>query len=456
MTTPGDALSPLDGRYGDRLAHLSDYFSEKALMRSRCEIELAWLEALDGTGLLSKLAGDERKRVDAARKGFSDQDFARIKEIEQTTRHDVKACELFLREKLALKNPNLVHFGLTSEDVNNLAYSRLLKRYLEREQVPLLKRVAARLADLAERWKAEPFPTRTHGQLASPSTAGKEFAVFLSRVLRIERQIAASRFRGKLGGATGNWSALLAAFPSFDWIAFSRRFVEDLGLELNLATTQIEDHDAWAGYFNLTRAANNVLLDLDQDVWMYLCLGYLREAARAGEVGSSTMPHKVNPIRFENSEGNLQLSNALLVELSNKLTRSRMQRDLSDSTVERNIGVALAHAHLAAEETLAGLERIELDSARCRRELEESPELLAEPIQTILRTAGVADPYELLKQLTRGKDVGGEALHTFIESLPVDEVVKARLRALKTVEYVGAATRICEEVVAQARKELGS
>lgn len=450
-----EALSPLDGRYGDRLAPLSRYFSEKALVATRCQVELAWAETLTQLGIFPSLSSDERTRFAAVRAGFGDREFARIKELEAATRHDVKACELFLRERLQLANPNVLHFGLTSEDVNNLAYSLLLRDYLAQAQLPLLDRLIARLADLAARWRSAPFPTRTHGQLASPSTAGKELAVFLSRLLRHRRKLAAHQFKGKLNGATGNWSALFAACPDRDWVAITRRFVEQQGLSPNLVTTQIEDHDGWADYLNRVRQLNNVVLDLDQDVWLYLSFGYFRQVPARSEVGSSTMPHKVNPIRFENSEGNLGLSNALLVELSNKLCRSRMQRDLSDSTVERNLGVALGHAHLAWEETVAGLERLELDEARCRAELEQNPALLAEPIQTILRLAGAEDPYELLRQATRGKPFHEAQLQDLIEALPVDEPVRRQLRALRVYDYLGAAERICDEVVAEARKVVG-
>ncbi|HEY3446736.1 MAG TPA: adenylosuccinate lyase [Myxococcales bacterium] len=457
LTAPRDALGPLDGRYRDRLEPVAACFSELALMRARCEVELDYLLALDETGLLPKLEPAERTAVDALRQVFGHEDYERIKALEKDTRHDVKACELFLREKLALRHPNHLHFGLTSEDVNNLAYTSMLEAYRSREQLPQLDRLLDRLAALAERFKAVPFPTRTHGQRATPSTLGKELGVFLWRLVRLRRKLAAHRFYGKLGGATGNHAAMIAVFPAFDWLGFARRFVEERrGLAFNLATTQIEDHDSWAEYFNLTRQVNNVLLDLDQDVWMYLSLGLLREETVKGEVGSSTMPHKVNPIRFENSEGNLSLANALLVELSNKLCRSRMQRDLSDSTVERNMGVALGHGHLAAGETLAGLERLGVDEARCRAELEASPELLAEPMQTILRAAGlVGDPYELLKVATRGQTVTRAGLDVLVDSLNVDAAVKTRLRALRVTEYVGASQRICEEVVAEARKELG-
>jgi len=449
-----DAISPLDERYSERVGHLAACFSERALMRSRCEVELRYLLALAEAKLFPRLDSGERQRVTALLESFGEPDYARIKSIEATTRHDVKACELFLREKLELKNPNLVHFGLTSEDVNNLAYTLLFKRYLQTEQLPLLDRLMEKLSALAQAWRSTPFPARTHGQMASPTTAGKEMAVFLNRLVRLRRALRELRFAGKLNGATGNYAAMLAALPDFDWPSFARAFLEGLGLELNPATTQIEDHDTWATYFNLTRQVNNVLLDLDQDAWLYISYGYLREPPRAGEVGSSTMPHKVNPIRFENSEGNLGLSNALLVELSNKLCRSRMQRDLSDSTVVRNVGVALAHAWLAMIETLAGLERVALDEARCLAELEASPELLAEPIQTLLRVAGHPDPYEALKRLTRGKAITRAELERFVDELEVDASTKARLRALKVAEYYGAAPAICDEVIRLAREEL--
>lgn len=451
-----DALSPLDGRYRGSVEGVAACFSEYALMRARCEVELDWLLALDETGLLPRLEPSERAAIDSLRGFFGPEDHERIKAIEKDTRHDVKAVELFLRERLGIRHSSHLHFGLTSEDVNNLAYCSMLEAYRSREQLPQLDRLLDRLASLADRTKAVPFPTRTHGQRATPSTLGKELSVFLWRLLRLRRKLNAHRFYGKLGGATGNYAAMVAAFPAFDWIGFASRFVEGRGLAFNLATTQIDDHDSWAEYFNLTRQVNNVLLDLDLDVWMYLSLGLLKEEVVPGEVGSSTMPHKVNPIRFENSEGNLSLANALLVELSSKLCRSRMQRDLSDSTVERNIGVALAHGHLAGSETLAGLERLGVDEARCRGELEASPELLAEPMQTILRAAGVAgDPYELLKVATRGQAVSRAGLDVLVDSLSVDAAVKTRLKALRVPEYVGLSQRICELVVAEARKELG-
>lgn len=449
-------ISPLDGRYASRVGHLASYFSEFALARGRCGVELAYLKALDQTGLFAPLADAEKERIENAKKVFSEDDFARIKTIEKEINHDVKACELFLRERLKLRNPNLVHFGLTSEDINNLAYTLLLNAYREEEQLPLLRRLGQRLGEMAERWKAVAFPARTHGQPASPTTAGKELAVFLSRLLRQYRDIASFRFRGKLNGATGNYSALLAAFPKHDWLAFSRQFVEGLGLEANLCTTQIEDHDTWSAYFSLTKRINNIVLDMDLDLWEYISRGWFCQRAVAGEVGSSTMPHKVNPINFENSEGNLHLSNALLTSLADNLTRSRMQRDLSNSTTSRNIGVALAHSHLAILETLSGLERLELDEAAIERDLETTPEVLTEAYQTILKIAGIDNPYALLKDFARGRPVKLDELRRFLDGLDVAGSVKARLKALRVQDYVGDAARICQLIVEEAKAELGS
>ncbi len=448
------AISPLDGRYGARLQHLSAYFSEFALMRARCQVELLYVKALNETGLFTKLASEEVQRIEQALEYFSEEDYHCIKEIENTTRHDVKACEIFLREKVKLHNNNLIHFGLTSEDINNLAYNLLLKTFLETEHLSLFRELLENLCSGASQWKSIPFPARTHGQKASPTTAGKEIAVFINRLLRQYRKLKAFRFMGKLNGAVGNFSAMLAAFPNFDWISFSDRFVESLGLTPNIATTQIEDHDTWAEYFNLTRQINNIVIDLDQDFWNYISHDLFHEEVKAGEVGSSTMPHKVNPINFENSEGNLMLSNSLLTMLSDKLCRSRMQRDLSDSTVERNIGVALSHSYLALTETIKGLQKVRINEAKCRQDLEESPELLSEPIQTILKTAGVEDPYTLLKQFTRGKAITQDELLQFIDELDVDKNIKDKLKGLQVISYIGDALRICERVLDIAKWEL--
>ncbi len=447
-------ISPLDGRYHGKLVFLSEYFSEFALMRTRCRIELLYLEVLAETGLWEGLSGAETKRLHAMKGSFTEEDFHRIKAIEGKIHHDVKACELFLRETLDLCGGNMIHFGLTSEDVNNLAYSSLFKEFREREQIPLLKEVIGKLCALAVQWKSVPFPARTHGQMASPTTAGKELAVYISRLLRQLRRLKELRFRGKLNGATGNFSAFTAAFPDFDWLEFSANFVRSLDLEPNIATTQIEDHDTWAEYFLIVKQIHNILIDFDRDMWLYLTLGYMSVVAHQQEVGSSTMPHKVNPINFENSEGNLEVANHLLGGLADRLTRSRLQRDLSDSTVTRNVGVALAHGILAQKEILKGLTRLRLNEEQCRQELEGSPELLTEPIQTILRREGVVAPYEKLKQLSRGRKPTLRDIHDFITELDVGEPVKEELRSLQVPEYTGYAARICQLVLDEANREL--
>jgi len=444
-------ISQLDGRYRDRLDRLGDYFSEFALAEARCAIELRHLEALDETGLFPKLTDEERSRVAAAKETFAESDFARIQEIERAIRHDVKACELYCRERLALAQPNLIHFGLTSADVNTLAYARILARFRDEVQLPQVRALLERLVELAERWKDAPFPARTHGQPASPTTAGKEIAVFVGRLLRQAERLRAFRFRGKLSGATGTFASFAVVFPSFDWIGFADGFVAGLGLEPNRCTTQIDDGDALAEYFGIAARINGIVLDLDCDVWEYLSRGEMVQRAAAGEVGSSTMPHKVNPIRFENSEGNLAISNALLHALSEKLTRSRMQRDLSDTTVKRNIGVALAHAHLALGETLRGLDEIDVAADVARGHVDAAPATLTEAIQSVLRAEGADDPYETLRRLARGKAVTLEGLREFVDGLPIADEAKARLAALRPSDYVGLAERVCEEATARAR-----
>jgi adenylosuccinate lyase len=444
-------ISPLDGRYSEVVGHLSAYFSEHALMQARCEVELAYLLSLDETKLLPRLSKAERERIAKARGVLSEEDFARIKEIEKSTQHDVKACELFLREKLALAHPNLIHFGLTSEDVTNLAYGLILGRYREKEQLPQLRRLVAALTDMAERWAETPFPARTHGQAASPTTFGKELAVFISRLVRQGRALEAVRFRGKFSGATGTHAALAAAFSDHDWIAFSDRFVTSFGLEPIVCATQIDDGDGLAEYFGVVVRLNGILLDLDIDLWEYISRGDLIQAAVIGEVGSSTMPHKVNPIQFENSEGNLALSTALLHALADKLTHSRMQRDISDSVVKRSIGVALAYAYLAGEQALRGLARISLDERAAREHVDAAPETLTEAYQTILRAEGLEDPYEKLRQATRGRAIGLPELHAWVKTLSVSADVKRRLIALRPADYVGVSAQLARRVIADAR-----
>jgi len=444
-----DALSPLDGRYRDSLGDLRQHFSELALMRERCRVEVAHALALDP--VFGPLDAGVKEKAELLLAGFGPAEYQEIKRIEDTLRHDVKACEVFLRERLGLRNPNRIHFGLTSEDVNNLAYSLCVKGYLEQVQLPLSAGLIGDLATQAEAWKSVPFPARTHGQHATPTTAGKELSVYVARLLRTHRALKSLKLRGKLNGATGNYSAFQVAAPAVDWRAYERTFVESLGFEQNVATTQIEDHGSLAAYFDLVRAHNNVILDLCQDMWLYISYGYVVQRTKAGEVGSSTMPHKVNPIRFENAEGNVQLSNALLSFFSDKLSRSRMQRDLSESTVMRNIGVALGHHHLASLELRKGLAMIDLDAPRCAAELSAHPELLSEAVQSVLRTVRPDDVYTELKEHTRGKTFGPDDLARIVAELPLD--VQPRLAGLTPLTYLGDAVRICEEVVQDARAE---
>lgn len=443
-------ISPVDGRYADRLGAHQHYFSEFALMRARCEVELRYILALDEAGIFEALSEAEKERINDAIQHFSAEDYAQIKAIEATTRHDVKACEIFLRSRTQLANPNLIHFALTSEDVNNLAYNILLRDYLQQTQLPQLYAVMQKLCDLAEEWRAEPFPTRTHGQKASPSTAGKELAVFINRLSRYVERLQNFKFSGKLNGAVGNFSAMLAAVPEVDWMQFSQTFIESLGLDFNLCTTQIEDHDRFAEYFNLCRQINNIVADLDTDCWLYISYELFSERTKAGEVGSSTMPHKVNPINFENSEGNIAIANSLLGMMSDKLPRSRMQRDLSDSTVQRNIGVALAHAYLAISETLRGLDKLQLNRHICLAALDDSPELLAEPVQTMLKLVGIDDPYTLLKNHTRGRKVSRQDLLSLVDTLDIPEALRHQIQALHPATYVGDAARICDAVIQKA------
>ena len=447
-----DAISPLDGRYAGKLVNHRNYFSEKGLMYYRCKVELLYVLALNDAGLFEPLEKFELDNIQDCIHNFTDEDYKRIKEIESVTNHDVKACEIFLRERTQLRDVNMLHFALTSEDANNLAYTFMLKDYLEKEQLPQIESLLNKLIELAEQWKLIPFPSRTHGQKASPSTAGKEIAVFINRISRIYAQLKGFTFLGKINGAVGNYSAMLSAFPNFDWLSFAHSFLRKHGLEPNLATTQIEDHDTWATYFNWTRQINNIVMDLDVDCWLYISKDLFAEKIKEGEVGSSTMPHKVNPINFENSEGNLMLSNSMLTFLSDKLCRSRMQRDLSDSTVERNMGSALSYASLGITETMRGLNKLKINAQQCIDELNDSPELLAEPIQTILKIAGVEDPYNLLKKVSRGQKPTREMLMSLVDNLDIDSAIKNRIHEMQAVNYIGDAERICDLVVQKAKE----
>ncbi|MDD5582130.1 MAG: adenylosuccinate lyase [Candidatus Marinimicrobia bacterium] len=446
-----NALSPLDGRYADRVDVLRNYFSEFALMRMRIITEIRYVKALDHCSCFSPLTHEEVKQLDNVMASFSEIDYETIKSIEKEINHDVKACEIFLRKKVRLREPNRIHFGLTSEDVNNLAWTFLLKEFRETVQLPQVKTFLLILCEMAEKWAETIFPARTHGQIASPTTYGKELAVVINRLFTQYKKVKDLPFKAKLNGATGNYSALVVACPSVDWPSFAKKFVEKYGVTFNPVTTQIEDHDSWAEYFDASRRINQIIRDFDQDTWIYLMQGELLLSSEKQEVGSSTMPHKVNPINFENSEGNLKISNALFTALSESLTTSRLQRDLSDSTVSRNIGTAFGYAYLAISETLKGLSKIQVNEPYCRKVVSSHPELLAEPIQTVLRKYGMSDPYEKMKALTRGRHITLDELHTFLDSLDLDSQVIQFLKSLRPESYLGLAPQITHAMILEVQ-----
>ncbi len=452
--SPLSALSPLDGRYHKQLEPLRQHFSEAALFRHRVAIEIRWLLALAGDQAIAEIkpfSKETNRALERVIESFSEDDAAQVKAIEAETNHDVKAIEYWLKQRLA-GNPEaarvagFVHFACTSEDINNLAYALMLKDARDRVLLPALDRVADALAAMAKSLADASMLSRTHGQPATPTTMGKELANFAHRLRRARKGIAAVSLTGKINGAVGNYNAHVAAYPDFDWEGFAKRFVGFLGLEFNSHTTQIEPHDSLAEQFDAFARANTVLLDLDRDVWGYVSLGYFRQKTKAGEVGSSTMPHKVNPIDFENSEGNLGIANALLRHLSEKLPVSRWQRDLSDSTVQRNIGVALGHTLLAYESCLKGLGKLEADPARMLEDLDANWEVLGEAVQTVMRRFGLPDPYEQLKALTRGRRIDGAALRAFIQGLALPEDEKARLLKLTPAAYTGRAAELARKL----------
>ena len=453
--TPLTALSPLDGRYHTKVAALSEYFSEYALIRYRVQVEVEWLKALAAETAIAEVPPFSRataKRLSAETTGFQAQDAEAVKAIETRTNHDVKAIEYWLRERLAdtpevLRVTQFIHFACTSEDINNLCHALMVQQARERVLLPHLDRIIEKLSSLAHGLADLAMLSRTHGQPATPTTLGKEMANFVHRLRRARARIAAVELTAKINGAVGNYNAHLAAYPEFDWEAFARSFVERFGLTFNPYTTQIEPHDCLAELFDAMAAVNTILLDLDRDMWGYISLGYFKQRLKAGEVGSSTMPHKVNPIDFENSEGNIGLANALFHHLSGKLPVSRWQRDLSDSTVLRNMGVAFGYCLLAWESLLQGLEKLDADPARLKEDLESSWEVLAEPIQTVMRRWGIADPYEQLKALTRGKNrMTRETLQAFIRDLSIPESEKARLLALTPATYTGLAAALAQRI----------
>lgn len=444
-------LSPLDGRYAEITAPLREYFSEFAFLRGRVRLELDFLSALSKIGLIRPLSASESAWIESAFLNFSNADAESILEYERKTRHDVKAIEYFIRGKL--QGTSLqdlipwIHFGLTSEDANNLAQAIALKESRDKVILPNLQLLIADLSDSAIRYKSVPMPARTHGQFAVPTTLGKEFAVFAARLKKTYGDIASHRFEAKLTGAAGNFNALQAAAPQVDWISFSENFVAAFGLEPNLLTTQILPYDNWIRYFDLLRLTNSILLDLAQDIWRYISDGYLKQAVIANEVGSSTMPQKVNPIDFENAEGNLGTANAMFAHYAQKLTVSRLQRDLSDSTVRRTFGTALGHSLLAWVNLQRGMKRIAPDEEKLKAELNAHWEVVAEGAQTILRAAGRADAYESLKELTRGRVMTESDYKLWCDSIEVDDATRARLKGLSPETYIGLAVELTERLI---------
>ncbi|HNI83346.1 MAG TPA: adenylosuccinate lyase [Rhodocyclaceae bacterium] len=451
---PITALSPLDGRYESKVAALREHFSEFGLIRNRVKVEIEWLKALAAAPELAEIAPFSAATVaelDGVIAHFSVTDGEAVKAIEATTNHDVKAMEYWLKQRLG-HNPEVtrvtefIHFGCTSEDINNVSHALMLRDGRDGVLLPALDRIIARLVELAHNLADLPMLSRTHGQPASPTTLGKEMANVVHRLRRVRASIAGVELTAKFNGAVGNYNAHLSAYPDFDWEGFNGRFIESLGLTFNPYTIQIEPHDAMAELYDATARANTIVLDLCRDIWMYISLGYFKQKLKAGEIGSSTMPHKVNPIDFENAEGNLGLANGVLRHLADKLPVSRMQRDLTDSTVLRNMGVAFGYAVLAYDSCLRGLGKLEADPARLAADLDACWEVLAEPIQTVMRRYGVPNPYEQLKELTRGKAITQESLRGFIEGLDEPKAEKARLLKLTPGGYTGKAAELAKRV----------
>ena len=449
------ALSPLDGRYADKIAPLRHYFSELGLIRYRVQVEVAWLKALAAEPKIREVPRFSKatiKKLDDVVSGFSDADGARVKKIETVTNHDVKAIEYFLKEKLGgnrevARVAEFIHFACTSEDINNLCHALMLKAARDEVMLPALDQIIERLRVIAHEQAGASMLAHTHGQPASPTTLGKEIANVVARLKRARSRIAAVAILGKINGAVGNYNAHLAAYPEIDWENFARRFVEKLGLEFNPYTIQIEPHDAIAELFDAYARCNTILLDLNRDVWGYISLGYFKQKTKAGEIGSSTMPHKVNPIDFENSEGNLGVANALLRHMADKLPISRWQRDLTDSTVLRNMGVALGHTLLAYDSCLKGLGKLEANRTQLAADLDATWEVLAEPIQTVMRRYAVSGAYEQLKELTRGKDgINRASLAAFIKGLKIPDAEKKRLLKMTPATYTGKAAALARKI----------
>ena len=447
-------LSPIDGRYADKVDALRLILSEYGLIRFRVLVEIRWLQALAReTAILEvpHLSEAANAHLEGILAGFSIDDAERVKEIEKITNHDVKAVEYFLKERAA-DQPELArvseffHFACTSEDINNLAYALMLKEARANVLLPQMGEVIEAVKTLAHEYAAQPMLSRTHGQPATPTTMGKEFANVAARLERQCSQLGAVELLGKINGAVGNYNAHVVAYPEVDWERLTRGFVESLGLTFNPYTIQIEPHDYLAEFFHALARFNTVLIDFNRDVWAYISLGYFRQKTVAGEVGSSTMPHKVNPIDFENAEGNLGLANALFGHLAEKLPISRWQRDLTDSTVLRNIGVGIAHTSIALQSTLKGLSKLQLNPEVLEADLDANWEVLAEPIQTVMRRYGIEKPYEKLKELTRGQRIEPDVLRAFVESLAIPAEAKKRLLELTPRAYIGLAESLAKRI----------
>ncbi len=448
------AVSPVDGRYAGRCGDLRAIFSEYGLIRFRVRVEVEWLLALahePGIVELGEIEGESAACLKRLAGDFSEAYAARVKDIEAGTNHDVKAVEYFIKEQLAEAGADgrlreFTHFACTSEDINNLAYGLMLEEARRLVLLPLQRRLSKHLGGMARDYADLPMLSRTHGQPASPTTLGKEMANFVARFQTRRRDLSEVRIEGKMNGAVGNFNAHVAAYPEVDWPALSRRFVESLGLAFNPFTTQIEPHDWVAEYCHALERFNTILIDLCRDAWAYISIGYFRQKTVEGEVGSSTMPHKVNPIDFENAEGNLGLANSLLSHFAAKLPVSRWQRDLTDSTVLRNLGVAIAHTAIAYEAALKGLAKLAPDPERLAQDLDDNWEVLAEPIQTVMRRYGIENPYEKLKALTRGRRVGREEISQFVAGLDLPEEARKRLLELTPATYTGLAAALVEEL----------
>ncbi len=443
------AISPLDGRYSSKTAELAEYFSEYGLIKARILVEIKWLIALSKETKIKEVPefdSAQIKQLEKIYEEFTPEEALKVKEIEKTTNHDVKAVEYYLKDKIEgtplEKSSEFIHFACTSEDINNLSHALMLKgglKILIKEQNAIIRELSL----LAEDLKAVPMLSRTHGQTASPTTVGKELAVFVNRLQRQLQQIESIPLLGKLNGAVGHFNAHISAYPTVDWVALSKGVIEkDLGLTQNLFTIQIEPHDYMAEIFDGISRYNTILLDMNRDIWSYISLGYFKQKTKKGEVGSSTMPHKVNPIDFENSEGNLGLANAIFHHLSSKLPVSRMQRDLTDSTVLRNMGVGFGYSVVAYQSALKGLGKLIVNEAKLEADLNHAWEVLAEPIQTVMRKAGIEKPYEKLKELTRGQDITKEVITSFVEGLDLPAEDKARLLAMTPSTYTGIAEKI--------------